>query len=47
MNNNDLIEKRSVIIILSIIGLVFLVICAKSGYSMGEVLGELIYNLKH
>lgn len=47
MNNNETIVKRSVVIILGIIGLVFLTICVKSGYSVGEALGELIYNLKH
>lgn len=47
MNNNDDIVKRSVIIIIGIIGLIFFVMCVKAGYSMGEDLGELIYNLKH
>ena len=46
-NNNELLVKRSVIFILGMAGLLFMAFCAKFGYTVGEVLGELLYNLKH
>ncbi len=34
-------------VILICIGLIFMIICLKFGLSVGNELGELIYNLKH
>lgn len=45
--NNAILVKRIVILVVGIAGLILMAICAKNGYKFGEVLGELIYNLKH
>ena len=46
-DNNDVLVKRSVIFILCMVGLLFMSLCVKSGYAVGEAFGELLYNLKH
>ena len=46
-NDNEVFVKRCVIIVLIVMGLLFMTLCAKFGYAIGEVLGEFIYNIKH
>lgn len=46
-DSQDNLVKYSVIIIISIILILFMIICAKAGLSAGSALGELIYNIKH